>query len=270
MKQIETGKYLSFVMIGSLLACGQLSSQKAQDLAKAGDGALSASALDELFNLGLTSTGTEDSSPARVKENGLEDRLTPELQTKFEKVKAAMGSIRAEKEKICSRDSQLKSSIRDQLTAIHADTKLSAEEKKAKIEAIFENNKAALQADREAFQTCVASHQDALKVWEDKDAAIVQACGLPVREHKSSSSAEKMNLSRNGSDDLSPDDSSQKTQDIRTADDSKEVEKPETHKSQESGESAHKSNEIEMEKDSILSQLEKSLPSDACSAAIGS
>jgi len=179
----------------TIAACGQLPLNQNQTAATVSSSPLSAAAVQYLTDAGLSQTGSPDGADNFVKDQGLASRLSDANRAIFDKVKALLDANRAEKEKICPRESELRTTLATQLKAIHDNSTLSYDEKKAQIEALITSNQAAIATDRQAFQSCVAAHQDELKVLNDKKDSIVQACGLPSKDEKGK---ERIGLDKGG------------------------------------------------------------------------
>ncbi|MFY7928172.1 MAG: hypothetical protein ACOVS5_04805 [Oligoflexus sp.] len=132
-------------------------------------------------SIGLNEYGSVDTEESTAKEQGIHSRLSDDARVTFEQLLASLKAIRTERETICSHDKALQEKIGGEIKAIHSDSSLSDAEKRSRIQALFADSKAAIQADQLKFAQCIAEHRESIVALDQKGMALSEACGLVTR-----------------------------------------------------------------------------------------
>ena len=102
--------------------------------------------------------------------------LSETAQGILEQVKAQHLLLKSEVETLCPRDNLVIVSVKEQIKAIYEDETKSRQEKRAAAKEIKEQNHDALQAEREAFKSCLNENLDAVALIKADGKALADAC----------------------------------------------------------------------------------------------
>lgn len=102
--------------------------------------------------------------------------LSETAQGILEQVKAQHLILKSEVETICPRDLTVIVSVKEQIKAIYEDETKSRQEKRTAAMAIKEQNHDTLQAEREAFKSCLNQNRDAVALIKAEGKVVADAC----------------------------------------------------------------------------------------------
>ena len=164
-----------FIISSCTISCGV--SEQLEELSQEAD---DASVEDEEFSKILTEFGlTEEGVDSEEAEESL---LSEDAQAVMTEVKEIGSEVRTQLDAICSRDDELRDTIRAEIKEILENEELSDEEKRAAVKEVKDFYREDMEASKDEFETCVADNQED---WDNTKAIfdpIKEACLIEKEE----------------------------------------------------------------------------------------
>lgn len=134
------------------------------------------------LSLAACGVGQKSKTESTTQKSSLSTNASAQNQVvkdKFNQLNTKLSGFKSQKQALCQPDESLMQSIQKQLDSIDKNTWLSRTQKQQAANAVFQNNQAKLEAEKNRMDNCIAQNQNAWDSVNSEEQQYLQSCLPP-------------------------------------------------------------------------------------------